>query len=225
MAAGLSACQPTLIGSSALVTVTPEVPAFARLHLSNEVDATVARGERPTLSVTINENLVDHLRIRTEGGSLRIALDEDYDYERLHAEAQAVTPSLAAVELSGASRARLVGFEAISVPKFAADLSGASALSGAVTAEQLTLDLSGASRADVGGVARVLDLDLSGASRAGLEGLPVESAGVALSGASRADVRADGEVRGEASGASSLTVRGSAVIRVETSGGSAISRR
>jgi hypothetical protein len=51
-------------------------------------------------------------------------------------------------------------------------------------------------------------VDASGASTLGLAGLAVGDLGIQLSGASRADVQADGTIAAQVSGASRLTYRG-----------------
>jgi len=220
-----AACEPTLVGSSSLVTLAPTLEDFDRLEVGHEVTATVTRGSERRVQVTINENLRDHLRISSAGGRGRFAMDDGFDYHRLVAEVELTVPSLASVDLSGASRARLIGFDGVSVPRFEAQVSGASRLDGHVTADRLALELSGASRADLGGSARELVLELSGASEAGLDGLAAQVASVDLSGASRAVVLVQSEVRGEASGASELVVRGGAVTKVGTSGASSVTQR
>jgi hypothetical protein len=220
-----AACEPILIGSSSVVTLEPALEDFDRLEVGHEVTATVTRGSERRVKVTINENLQDHLRISRSGNLARFAMDDGFDYHRLIAEVELTVPSLASVDVSGASRARLIGLDGVSVPRFDAQVSGASRLDGQVTADRLALELSGASRADLGGSARELALEVSGASEAGLDGLPAQIASVDLSGASRAVVLVRDEVHGEASGASELVVRGGAVTSVGTSGASSVRQR
>jgi hypothetical protein len=221
----VAGCEPTLVGSSSLVTVTPEAGAFDRLELFHELKAVVVQGSERRVRITINDNLQEHLVIQTGGGRLRIGMEEGFDYDRLTAHAEVTVPVLTSVDLSGATSASLSGFEAVSVARFDASLSGASRLEGRITADRLALDLSGASRADLGGVVRELALEVSGASQAGLHGLEAQVAAIDLSGASRATVLVRGEVRGEASGASELVVHGGATTNVETSGASSVTHR
>jgi hypothetical protein len=220
-----AACEPTIVGSSSVVTLEPTLADFERLEVGHEVTATVTRGSAQRVKVTINENLREYLRISSSGGRARFAMDDGFDYHRLVAEVELTVPSLASVDLSGAARARLIGFDTVSVPSFEAQVSGASRLEGQVTADRLALELSGASRADLTGSARALVLGLSGASEAALDGLAAQVASVDLSGASRAKVLVQDEVHGEASGASELVVRGGAVTNVGTSGASSVQRR
>jgi hypothetical protein len=152
-------------------------------------------------------------------------MEDGYDYHRLTLQVRVTMPALAGLDLSGASRARLDGFDRAPAARLDATVSGAGRLSGLLVADQLALELSGASEADLAGTTRDLALQLSGASHATLDRLPATVASVALSGASHAVVWVDGDVRGEASGASSLVVRGDARTNVETSGASSVSRR
>jgi hypothetical protein len=220
-----AACDPILIGSHELTTVTPAADGFERLDLANEVDATVTQGSPRRLEITVNENLQDHLRVRTAGDRLEVGLDDGFDYHGVVLQVRVTMPSLTAIDLSGASRAQLIGFERFPTDRLTATASGASQLSGTIIADTLALELSGASRADLTGSARALTLEASGASHATLDGLTATVASVDLSGASSAIVRVDSEVHGEASGASDLVVRGAASMSVATSGASTVSRR
>lgn len=224
-AAGAAACEPTLVGSSSVVTFSPTVEDFDRLELFSEITATVVRGNQRAVKVTVNENLRDHLIVRGSGDRLSIGMEDGFDYHRLIANVEVTAPALASIDLSGASEATLSGFGEVSVARFDAQVSGASRLAGRLATDHLALDLSGASHADLEGFARTLTLELSGASRAGLRGLEAQVASVELSGASSASVLVRGEVRGEASGASDLVVHGGAVTSVDTSGASSVTRR
>jgi Putative auto-transporter adhesin, head GIN domain len=220
-----AACEPTLFGSSEVTTLNPAADGFERLQLSTEVDAVVTQGSPRRVEITINENLQDHLHVRTSGDRLEIGMDDHFDYDHLVLEVRVTMPSLAALELSGASRARLDGFERAPATRLDVGASGASRVSGVAVAGRLTVNASGASQTDLSGIARELNLELSGASHATLDGLTATLAAVELSGASHAVVWVDSEVHGEASGASSLVVRGAASMNVETSGASSVSRR
>jgi hypothetical protein len=220
-----AACEPVLVGSHEVTTLNPAADGFERLEFSNEVDATVVQGPVRRVEITINENLQEQLRVRTAGSRLEIGMDEGYDYHRLTLQVRVTMPALTAIELSGASRARLDGFDRAPTPRLDATASGASHLSAQVVADRLALDLSGASDADVSGTTRELSLVASGASHARLDALAATSASIDLSGASHATVWVDSEVHGEASGASELLVRGTASMNIATSGASSVSRR
>jgi hypothetical protein len=220
-----AACDPILVGSHEVTTLNPAADGFERLQLSNEVDATLVQGSPRRVEITVNENLQDHLKIRAAGDRLEIGMEDGFDYHGLILDVRVTMPALTGLELSGASRARLDGFERAPVARLDATASGASRLTGQVVADDLALELSGASDADLSGTARALALDLSGASHATLDRLPATLASVELSGASHAAVWVDSEVHGQASGASTLVIRGSASTNIETSGASSVSRR
>jgi hypothetical protein len=221
----VAACDPILVGSDATTTLAPAADGFQRLQFSNEVDATVEEGSPRRVEITVNQNLQDQLQVRTSGDRLEVGLEDGYDYHHVTLQVRVMMPSLTAIELSGASRARLDGFERLPTARLDASASGASRLSGQVLADLMKLDLSGASEAELSGTVRELSLDASGASHAALDGVAATVASVQLSGASHAVVRVDSEVHGEASGASDLVVLGAASMNVSTSGASSVRRR
>jgi hypothetical protein len=218
-------CEPMRYGSSETVTLTPTVDELQRLAFSNEVRATVVAGSPSRVEITVNQNLQDQLVVRTSHGQLEVGMQDGYDYQRLILNVRVTMPAVESIVLGGASSADLLGFEQTSVAALNVEVSGASRLSGQVAADRLKLDLSGASRAQLGGTTRELSLVASGASEAGLDQLQTADASVELSGASRAVVLVEREIRGEASGASILVVRGSGAMNVSTSGASSVSRR
>ena len=106
------------------------------------------------------------------------------------------------------------------------EISGASAVKGALDADgNAVMNLSGASTVELAGSAQDLDVEASGASQVRLGGFTVRNARVNLSGASQGTVNAGGTLSGTLSGASHLGYRGNPTLGdINTSGGSSVGR-
>lgn len=222
----LLACKPTLDGSGVQVVMPLELIGFEQVKASQAFRLEITRSEAFSVQVHIDDNLAEHLRVRVVRDCLEIGMNPEYNYRtgKQSMLAKISLPRLTGVRLSGASRASLIGFSG-SDP-LDVKLSGASRLSGQVTAGAVSLDLSDASELELTGAAGHARLELSGASDAELSAWKLASAKADLSGASKATVQVAGRLDVEASGASNLTYVGQPDLgKVETSGASSVRAR
>ena len=213
-------------GSGVLTRQEFALADFDELEVSNTFKVDVRRSDAFGVSVTVDDNFLEHLVVEQRGGTLRIGLESGISTRGdVTIEARVTMPELRRISLSGASRAELAAFS--SDERIDIRVLGASSVTGELTAGIAQIDVSGASSADLTGTAREASLNVSGASRLDLAGFTVERATVELSGASRADLTVTGTIEAvNASGASRLVYRGSPAIgRVSTSGASTVESR
>jgi hypothetical protein len=228
-ALALTGCQlfNPVRGSGSLVTLPFDVGTFTRIEVSHACSIHVVADEAPSLEVSCDDNLVEYLVIeRTSTDSVSIGLKPACWYCGVTFTVDVRMPSLAELELSGASAAEVE-------PGFASTLPLQLTLSGASTADlspiacgSLRADVSGASVLTLCGITDTARLYVSGASEAHLLDCDALSADVELSGASQGwlDV-GGGALDLEASGASTLYYRASPSWgTLELSGGSRIVR-
>jgi hypothetical protein len=221
----LAGCYPIgfKIGSGRLETREMDLAGFTGVNASHAFAVTITQDENYRVTVTADDNLWENLDVRVQGNTLHLGLRPgSYNSSTLRAEV--TMPSLDAVDVSGAASATLRGFA--DGGNFSGQASGASRIEGDLEAADVDLDLSGASRINLRGSGDALRVDASGASNAELRDFAVETAGVNLSGASRADINPSGSLDYSLSGASNLTYSGNVKVgRSETSGGSSARTR
>ena len=213
-------------GSGVLATQEFALADFDELDISHAFEVDICRSDTFSVSITVDDNFLEHLVVEKEGGTLRIGLERGFSARGdVTLEARIELPELRRVSLSGASRANLAAFSAEG--RIDIDVSGASSVAGELTADIVQIKLSGASSADLTGTAREASLRASGASRLDLRGFTLERATVELSGASRAELTVTDTISEiTASGASRLVYHGSPTVgRVSTSGASTIESR
>ena len=173
-------------GSGNLVTKDLTVSEFQKIDAGGSFSLDVTQGDKPSVTVTADDNVWEMLTIESRDGTLHLATKPG-SYNNVHLEAKIVTPQLSGLDLSGASKAKLHGIdrknETLSI-----EGSGASSVDGDVHAGELTVGLSGASKAVLVGSADAVHVEASGASHASLEKLSVNSAKANASGASSIQV-------------------------------------
>lgn len=226
----LGGCVPfnvhTIVGSGNVVTRHEEITDFDRVQASHAFDVEIRQGESYSVIVRVDDNIVEHLRVRRRGNTLEIGLipNRNYNIREATMEAEVTMPELVGLELSGASSATITGFE--SAKKLDVDASGASHLHGDIEAGRVYIEASGASVVRLNGSGTDATVDASGASQVDLEDFPVEDASVEASGASGVTVNASGTLDVDASGASMVYYVGNPTMgRIDTSGASSIRER
>jgi len=198
---------------------------FTSIEVGYAFEVNVTRADTHSVTITLNENVFEYLDISQSGKTLIIRMKSYYIYQRVTRQASITLPALRSLELSGASRGEVAGFETTDDMGF--DVSGASNLSLVdLKAGNTSFDVSGASTVELEGKGTNVRLEVSGASTARLERFPIEIANTHVSGASNATIEVSDRLDIDVSGASRLYYNGSAVLgSIEVSGASTLSRR
>jgi putative autotransporter adhesin-like protein len=197
-------------------------PASSACGVGDGFEATIlVEGGAPSGRVTIDANLLDHLVIEVDDGSLSVDLDGRVRNATLQLEVR--LQALTQLEAGGASHVDVAGKL---VGDVAVDASGASrAVIQAVELDSLALDVSGASRLEASGAATEISADVSGASEVDLAGVEASEVVVDASGASTPHVTVSELLDAVASGASTITYRGEPDrVLVDSSGASSVER-
>jgi serine/threonine-protein kinase len=190
--------RSTIIGSGKPATKRFDLADFNGVEIANTFRATITRADRFEVSVTADDNVLDHVRVDKDGSRLRVRLEGGRTY-RLRPDTLNVSvalPVLEALHITGASRAKIEGFQ--SDRPFHLDTSGASTLEGSIKAGDADFEASGASTVKLQGSARAVRLHASGASTLELADFPVSGEKLTI----------------EADGASTVRLRGSAKAAV-----------
>ena len=208
-------------GSGNVVTQEFSITGFDKVDVSHAFTVDIGQADSFSVDVSIDDNLVEYLRVEKQGSTLKIGLEPGPNYLSTHATAEVTLPELTGLELSGASHGTVSGFE--STRALDVDLSGASHLVGDVECGNARFDVSGASHLTLTGSGEDAIIDASGASHVDLADFPVADASVDASGASHATVNPSGRLNAEASGASHVKYLGRPSLgSIETSGTSSV---
>jgi hypothetical protein len=223
---GSSTSESTVVGSAGATTKKYDLSGYSAVRIDNAFSATVTGGKDFATSVTVNENLVEYLVVEVEGDTLHIGLKPGTDFRLTDLNAEVTLPSLAGVELSGASNAYVSDFSSgdalaltvsgasrLSVKDVKAgdvtlDVSGAGILEGVIKAGKVGGAVSGAGQVGLTGSVSAVKLDISGGSTVPLNELSATDADMTLSGGSKASVRVSGVLNAHPSGGSLLQYYG-----------------
>ncbi len=190
-----------LEGSGRAATKTVDLKDFTGIRLASAMRAEVTRADAFQVRITADDNILDHVRAVRDGSTLKLDLAPGSYRFREPPRVSIAMPALEMIDLSGASRATVQGFE--SDRPFRALTGGASTLEGSIKAGTIDVNADGASTLKLRGSAKGAQVSASGASTLDLSGfsvaadrLPIEANGastVRLQGTGRiAAIKADG---------------------------------
>jgi hypothetical protein len=216
--------KDALVGSGKLTTREFELADFTAVDISHAFAANITQGSAFKVSVTADDNVMEHVKVAKTGSTLKIGMDPEWNYRNVTLKASITMPTLRAVSLAGASSAAIEGFK--STDGFKANLLGASRLEGTIESNSLALEAMGASKATLKGAAKDAKLSAVGASQLNLSDFTLENADVSLAGASRAAVNAKAKLDYSLVGGSHLDYYGNPTIgKREAVGASSASSR
>ncbi len=240
---GCRGVTQAIIGSGNLITQEMDFTDFTKLEISHVFQAKVTRSDSFSISIIVDDNLLEYVVVRKSGNTLRIYLKGGYAYIGTTKMVEITMPKIDKLSLSGASRVEVSGFrssdrlelEASGVSSLNIDdlkagdtgfeISGGSHILGGIEIANGRFNVSGASSINLEGYASDISIETSGASHANLANLSVSNATVKISEASVVTVNASSTIDGNISGVSRLTYLGDPALTIEMSGDSTVEHR
>lgn len=225
--ASLVGCQSIgvdVIGSGKLATEDFNFSGFTKVEAHNGFQVELTKSSTFSIEITADDNVHEYIEVTKSGETLKIGLEWGRSYRPVTLKAKITMPDLYRINLSGGSRASIIGFS--SSHDFSVELSGGSRVTGNITAGDANFELSGGSRVNLEGTGDDLVVSGSGGSQLDLEAFSVDNADVNLSGGSRATVNVDGILNVDLSGGSRVIYVGEPTLGdIDLSGESTLSKK
>jgi hypothetical protein len=188
-------------GSGVAASETRDVDSFTDISLSAGADVVVTIGEKQTLTVRGDDNLLDDLKTTVDDGRLEIEEDRNLD-SKVGLTVEITVPDVAAVEMSGSGSIKVEGLE---TDLFRAEVSGAGDIEATGAVDRVEAEISGAGDVELDGLAaREAEAEISGAGDIHLQA--TDSLDASVSGSGSIVYTGDPEnVQTEVSGAGAIT--------------------
>jgi hypothetical protein len=213
-----------LVGSGNLETEAYAFADFTEVEIGSAFEFEIKQSGSYSINVTADDNVMDYVQVSKDGQTLKIRLGRVSLLGPVTLRASVTIPQLRGLTVSGASRGAVSDFSSTEDLNIA--VSGASRVTGDITAGDIGFDVSGASTIQLEGSANDIAANVSGASHFNLDAFTVNNADVNFSGASSGTVNLDGRLDANLSGASRLLYIGEPTMGdINTSGASTLSRK
>jgi hypothetical protein len=213
-----------LIGSGNLETEEYAFTNFTKVEIGSAFEFEIKQSSSYSINVTADDNVIDYVQVYKDGQTLKIRLGGIPSLRLVTLRASVTIPQLHGLIISGASRGTVYDFN--STEDLDITVSGASRVTGDITAGNVEFNISGASTIQLEGSANDMIANVSGASRLNLDAFIVNNGDVDFSGASSGTVNLNGRLDANLSGASRLWYIGEPTMGdINTSGASTISKK
>ncbi|MFC1982736.1 head GIN domain-containing protein [Chloroflexota bacterium] len=220
----LVSCGGVLIGSGNLETKDYDFNEFSKVEISSAFEFEISQSSSYSISVTADDNVIEKVQVTKEGETLKIGLKTIPGLGPVTMKATVTMPQLRGLDISGGSRGTVSDFS--SNENLDLNISGASKVTGDITAGDADFEVSGASTIQLEGSANDMVAKVDGASRFNLGGFTVNDANVSFSGASSGTVNLSGKLDANLRGASKLSYIGEPTMgSINTSGASTLSKK
>ncbi len=243
----ISGCGVT--GAGEIITEEKDFTDFTYVDVGSAFEVKIVQANRFNVTIRADEGLVDYVVVSKVGDTLKINLKPrhvftDFTLGVHTLKAEITMPSLYGLDVSGATKGTISGFKSsedfslevsgasslnmkdIEVGDAEFKISGASKVTGDMSADDVDFEVSGASKVELAGSANELVLDASGASNVNLADFTLQGADVELSGATEATVNLKGTLDCKINAASSLYFLGNPTMgEIDISGASTIKHR
>ena len=217
-------CGGYLTGSGNLKTEEYTFRDFTSVEIHSAFEFEITQSGSYGISITADDNVIEKVQVTKEGDTLKIGLKITPSLGPVTLKAAVTMPQLHGLAVSGASRGTVSDFS--STKNFDITMSGASKVTGDITAGNADFELSGASTVQLEGSASDMVANVSGASHFNLGDFMVNNANVTFSGASTGTVNLNGQLDADLSGASKLSYIGEPTMgNINTSGAASLSKK
>ncbi|MGJ8660872.1 MAG: head GIN domain-containing protein [Bacteroidota bacterium] len=204
---GLVACDELLNenfhGKGPMISNTLKVGSFDEVEVSNSMKLFIRQGEKSSVVVKCQENILERIKAKVRSGRLELELDYG-SYQDVNISVYITVPNIKYIGGSGASQVEMSHFDKLNTLEL--DFSGATefiAVGQESNVDNLIVDISGAGDLQAFLLkCRRIDLDISGASSC--EVYATEMLNLDLSGASEVRYKGKPRINQDVSGASSV---------------------
>lgn len=146
-------------GSGQLTEKTFDVSGFHAIDVSGGFDVNLMQGSNEALTLTAEENLFEYIRVKVEGGVLRIYVDRN-TWSRNGMKAKINFKTIDRLNVSGGGD--VTSETGLDVPKLSIELSGGGDIKTILTTRELNCNISGGGDAEINGNVERYDMNLSG---------------------------------------------------------------
>jgi hypothetical protein len=193
-----------IVGSGVLAVRTWDVADFDRVQVRSTFQAEIIKGTGFKVTTSADDNVLPHIKVVKAGTTLKISIDRGSYRLKSPLKAEITLPSLAGIDIGGASKGLLKGFQ--SERELSLKITGASELRGGIAVEKGDFKVDGASTLSLVGSAQAAHLSAEGSSHVKMNEFLLKDGKIELEGASTAEiaVKSDALFKAELSGASTL---------------------
>ncbi|MGK7390065.1 MAG: head GIN domain-containing protein [Candidatus Cyclobacteriaceae bacterium M2_1C_046] len=210
-------------GNGDIVEKKKNIGEFDEVHITGNYDITFKPTEKPSLTITTDENLHQYIDVEQDGNVLKIVSTKGLRSD--HGVKMTIGyQDINQLKLGGAST--VTNESVLTGDRFTLEMAGAGALKMEMDVQQLKVNISGAGSVELKGKTESQEVHMSGAGGLDAEELISENAEIHISGVGGAHVYVTNSLKASVSGVGGITYSGNPKeVRKDISGLGSISEK
>jgi hypothetical protein len=211
-------------GSGRSVSETRSVAAFDSIAVGGSIDLVVSQGDKTSLQVQADDNLLPLLITEVESGRLKIGWKRGENINhRGSVKVTVVTPKLTALSAAGSGKVEL---QAFNTPALKLSVAGSSnATLSTLSTEDLSVSIAGSGDVRGSGKATKLKVSIAGSGDVRLSDLKSDEVGVTIAGSGDAQVNAQKTLNVSIAGSGDVSYTGDATVKSSVAGSGSVKKR
>jgi hypothetical protein len=219
----LNGCaKKSVKGSGNVISETRQVADFDRIHLKGVGKAFLTRGEKVSIEIKTDDNIIPLIETSVSGGKLIIS-DKNYNLKPTTLHYFITVNDLKGISVSGS--ANLSCDSTLSSDTFIAEISGSGDMSLDLEVDNLESAISGSGSMRFAGKADLLSASITGSGELGAMDLEAKEVLLAITGSGDADVHATESLSAKITGSGDVRYKGNPQIHQKITGSGKIQRR
>jgi hypothetical protein len=203
-------------GSGKVVTEDRDVSNFDKVELSGIGDVTLVQGDKESLQIEAEDNIIPHIKTEVQNGTLQISFDRKTVIPTKPVKFKLTMRDIRGLESKGASN---ITSDKINTDQLEASISGTGNINlHHLTADTLSLNVSGAGNLNTDGQINNQKISMSGAGNYNGQDLQSKTADITITGLGRAVVWVTDTLNVTISGTGGVDYYGSPQVTQQISG-------
>lgn len=198
--------QVSIEGSGTTNTVTRTLPTFSSLALNAAGDVNITLGSTQSVSITVDDNVLEYVTTTVNGGTLEIGVDPIVRLSNYSLTVNITMTDLEAVVLNGSGT--IAGQYQFELDVLSLVLSGSGTITVNVDTDVLSSVLSGSGSINLSGTGTVHSTVVSGSGAVHAFDLASENCAAVLSGSGIIEVLVNNSLEAVVSGSGTIYYRG-----------------
>ncbi|MFV0399902.1 MAG: head GIN domain-containing protein [Oscillospiraceae bacterium] len=201
----------TVEGSGPAVSKTYETGSYDAVDIGGGFEVVYSQSETSQATIEIQENLLEHITVKTEGSRLKVEWDGNLITTNGKSPKLTLsTPTLREISCYGG--VTMTEADQIAGDSFRLEIAGGGLIDLDLDVEKFDLDISGAGAVTLNGRAATAEILITGAGSCQAFGLETQDATVDITGAGTGEITAENTLDASITGAGSLEYKGNPTL-------------
>ncbi len=220
----LNGCSAQSVkGSGSVISESRQVPEFREIRLEGQGKVELTKGNRPSLEVTTDDNILPSIETKVKDGKLIIAHEKGINLRPTKLNYTITVKDLAGISIAGSGD--ITGKSRFVSDDFYTYISGSGDIRLELNTAHLTSDIAGSGSIHLSGKADVHQASITGSGEINAFGLETQNVSVSITGSGDCRVQASEKLRAKITGNGDVLYKGHPQISQSITGSGKVKDR